>query len=77
MICFKIIFGGDYKMWTTIYVITDLKRLKMVEKLLQDEGFLVKIIVTSDLDSKNIYEIAVLKNEAKDAQEFLIEKRVI
>lgn len=64
-------------MWTTIYVVADYKRLKTIEKLLQDEGFLVKIIVTSDIDQESNYEIAVLKNEAEDAQEFLREKRII
>jgi len=64
-------------MWTTIYVAADYDWSKKVEKTLQDEGFLVKFIVTSDVGSNSIYEVAVLKNEAKDAQGFLIEKRII
>lgn len=64
-------------MWTTIYVSIDFETIKQVENVLKTEGFLVKMnkAVEDDLDS--LYELAVLENEAMDAQEFLVEKGII
>lgn len=64
-------------MWTTIYVATDKKQAEDVEKNLTTEGFLVRVKGAFDSESESLYEVLVLKNEAEDAQDALLEKGMI
>lgn len=63
-------------MWTTIYVTIDNYWAQSVKKLLETEGFLVKMKNTMS-DSEQLYEILVLQNEAKYARDLMIEKGII
>lgn len=64
-------------MWTTIYVATDKKQADSVENSLKAEGFLVKVKSVYDSDTESLFEILVLKYEAEDAQDALMEKGII
>ncbi len=64
-------------MWTTIYVATNIKLAKKIEKILQDEGFLVKLKAYAIADNDSLYEVAVLEYEAVDAQNVLIERSIL
>lgn len=63
-------------MWTTIYVTIDNNWAQSVKKLLESEGFLVKMKNTMS-DDERLYEILVLQNEAKYARDLMIEKGII
>ncbi|WFA09172.1 hypothetical protein [Tissierella sp. Yu-01] len=64
-------------MWTTIYVATDKKQAESIENSLKAEGFLVKVKSVYDSESGSLFEILVLKYEAEDAQDALMEKGII
>lgn len=64
-------------MWTTIYVATNTKLAKKIEKILQDEGFLVKLKSCTIDENDSLFEVAVLEYEAIDAQNVLIEKSIL
>jgi hypothetical protein len=64
-------------MWRTIYVTIDKKQAYSIENTLKTEGFLVKVNGSYDAERENLYEILVLKNEAKDAQDTLLEMGMI
>lgn len=62
-------------MWTVIYIAQSKKMAEIIEKLLTDEGMLVKIqSVGKKLESEyGYYEILVPECEAEEAQNILYE----
>jgi len=64
-------------MWTTVYVTTSRNSATKIEKLLRDEGFLIKVKDSTYENKETLYEILVLEYEAKDAQEVLLEKGIL
>ena len=64
-------------MWTTIYVATNIKFAKKIEKILKEEGFLVKLKFYTIADNDSLYEVAVQEYEAIDAQNALIERSIL
>jgi len=64
-------------MWTTVYVTTSGNSATKIEKILRDEGFLIKVKDSTYENKETLYEILVLEYEAKDAQEVLLEKGIL
>lgn len=58
-------------MWLVVYISPSLQMADAVERLLLDEGFLVRRKAVSGSDT---YELRVLESEAKEARELLVEK---
>ncbi|NLL82183.1 MAG: glutamate decarboxylase [Tissierellia bacterium] len=61
-------------MWTTIYLATSREQANNIENLLRSDGFLVKL---EEDRAESLYEILVLKNEAEDAQDALLERGLL
>ncbi len=63
-------------MWTVIYIAQSKKMSEIIEKLLTEEGMLVKVqAVSKKLESEQgYYEILVPESEAEEAQNILYEK---
>ena len=67
---------GDNAPWMVVYMAHGKQRADNVESLLQAEGFLVKRrqLDRTVSDSEGACELLVLKSEAQEAREFLLEK---
>ncbi len=63
-------------MWTVIYIAQSKKMSEIIEKLLTEEGMLVKVqAVSKKFESEQgYYEILVPECEAEEAQNILYEK---
>lgn len=67
---------GDNALWMVVYMAHGKQRADNVESLLQAEGFLVKRrqLDRAISDTEGACELLVLKAEAQEAREFLLEK---
>lgn len=62
-------------MWTVIYIAQNKKMADKIERLLTEEGMLVKVQpISKKLESENgYYEVLVPEGEAEEAQNILYE----
>ena len=66
---------SDNALWMVVYMAHGKQRADNVESLLQAEGFLVKRrqLDRAVSESDGAYELLVLKSEAQEAREFLMD----
>lgn len=64
-------------MWTTVYVATGYDWALEVKRLLEGEGFIIKIKDVSEEDEEESYEILGPEFEAEDIQLALAELRIM
>ena len=69
---------GDNALWMVVYMAHGKQRADNVESLLQAEGFLVKRrqLDRTVSETEGACELLVLKSEAQEAREFLLEKGI-
>ena len=67
---------GENALWMVVYMAHGKQRADSVESLLQAEGFLVKRrqLDRAVSEGDGAFELLVLKSEAQEAREFLLEK---
>lgn len=67
---------SDDALWMVVHMAHGRQRADNVEALLQAEGFLVKRrqLDRSVSETDGTYELLVLKSEAQEAREFLMDK---
>ncbi len=67
---------GDDALWMVVHMAHGRQRADKVEAMLQAEGFLVKRrqLDRSVSETDGAYELLVLKSEAHEAREFLMDK---
>lgn len=64
-------------MWTTVYVATGYDWALEVKKMLENEGFILKIEYLTKEAGQEIYEILGPKFEAEEIQGALLELRIM
>lgn len=64
-------------MWTTVYIATGYDWALEVKKLLEKEGFILKIKHIAMEDGEEIYEILGPKFEMEDIQRAILELRIM
>ena len=62
---------GSGGVWLVIYMTHNLQALEAAERMLTDEGFLVRRRVVSGAGT---YELCVLESEAQEARQLVMEK---
>lgn len=60
--------------WLVVYMCQGSQNLERAEKLLNDEGFLVRSRALNRGASDGAFEIYALESEAQEARDFLLEK---
>ena len=60
-------------LWRVVYVSHSMRELEMVERMLADEGFLVRRRGLEHTVS-GVYELCALDAEAREARQFISEK---
>lgn len=60
--------------WLVVYMCRGRQRLEEVERMLTDEGFLVRSRALERGVGDGAYEICALESEAQEARSFLLEK---
>lgn len=64
-------------MWTTVYIATGYDWALEVKRLLEEEGFVLKIKYLALEDGEDIYEILGPKFEIDDIQAAILELRIM
>ena len=67
--------GASEGLWLVVSVAYSQRQADVVEQLLRDEGFLVRIrALDRALSGSGVFELRVLAAEAEEARRFLIER---
>lgn len=64
-------------MWTTIYMATGLENAKVIQGILKNEGFLVKINFIGKDKDEEIYEILTPEFEVKEVEKAMVELGIL
>ncbi len=64
-------------MWTTIYMAKGIENAKEIQRVLKNEGFLLKINLIGKEDNEELYEILAPEFEVEDVEEAMIELGIL
>ena len=65
---------GTSGLWLVVYMTHSLPALEAAERMLQDEGFLVRRRALRRSVSGGAYELCVLESEAQEARQLIMER---
>lgn len=64
-------------MWTTIYMATGVENAKVIQEILKNEGFLIKINFVGKENEEDVYEILTPEFEVKEVEQAMIELGIL